>query len=151
MKILPSTNLNLIQKKNTTFKSTFVPNKTLEKAFVKAEETSNKRFLLSVRKLLNDGKNRILELKEGIYASKDDKLYTLTSLIDSDGNKRKYVNFPYLFDKTSDSLIASDAILLVCEATKKHIYQREYAEITNEKCQADLLELKQQIFQNSNN
>ena len=46
------------------FKSRFVPNKVLENAFKEACKTNDRNFALSVKTILNDGKDDVIELSQ---------------------------------------------------------------------------------------
>ena len=55
--------INNINSTQTNFKSKFIPNKLLEKTFNGAAEMSDRNFALSIKTILNDRKNDILELR----------------------------------------------------------------------------------------
>ena len=53
-----------INLQTTNFKPKLIPNKALEDAFNEAYKTNDRRFALSVKTILNDGKNDVLELSQ---------------------------------------------------------------------------------------
>ena len=56
--------INKINSQTTNFKSKLLPNKLLEYTFEEACKTNDRNFALSIKTILNDGKNDVIELSE---------------------------------------------------------------------------------------
>ena len=133
--------------RSTGFKSKFVPNKTLELAFESAEKNNSAYFLSAMKKLMNDGYDRLIEVTgREVF---DGAVYPLTETVIKCGDYcKKLSGFPASYRLPNDRMIGVDARILIVELanTVKNSTEPKFLYMTPDTVKKELQELKKEIL-----
>lgn len=135
------------QNRKLNFKSSFVPNKTLELAFEKAQKDNCKYFLSAMRTLLNDGFERTIEVVGGRIKSNYNSSLTETELRCGEYSK-KFIGFPPSYRLTPEAMIGTDAKVLIMDYanTVNKTIDTKYKYMTDARVKEELSQLRKEIL-----
>ena len=152
MQIYSQSFCNQNVKSNTNFRSTFVPTKTLGKAFSAAEERRDKHFLKAVRKLLKDKYNRKITVDSFTSGPENNKIYEGTIIKAGTENfKIKSEPIEILNDKLilepqdCEALIGQDSRLAIRQLAGKP-HDRAVTLMTRRQVLAEIQKIRDMIF-----